>query len=59
MTGVSLASLAVVILLALGAAAARRWLRPPGARELDVAARAPLGREAGLALVRARGETSV
>jgi len=49
---------AVVGLLALAAAAARgRWASRPVVRDLEVQSRAPLSRDAGVALVRARGES--
>ena len=60
MTASAVAAAAVVALLALGAALARRRLsRHPAARALEVADRALLARDAGVALVRARGELLV
>jgi hypothetical protein len=44
-------------LLALAAAAGRRWSSHPPARELEVQSRAWLARDTGVALVRARGES--
>lgn len=60
MTASAVAAAAVVILLALGAVLARRrFSRHPAARALEVADRALLARDAGVALVRARGELLV
>ena len=57
MTASAVAAAAVVALLALGAVLARRHLsRHPAARALEIADRALLARDAGVALVRARGE---
>ena len=51
---------ALLGLLALAAATARgRWRSRPAARDLEVQSRAPLSRDAGVALVRARGESLV
>ncbi len=57
MTGSALLATAVLALLAGGAVLARRRLsRLPGPRDLEIADRAPLSRETGIALVRARGD---
>jgi len=49
---------ALLGLLALAAAAARgRWASRPVVRDLEVRSRASLSRDAGVALVRARGES--
>jgi len=56
-TASAVAAAAVVALLALVAVLARRRLsRHPAARALEIADRALLARDAGVALVRARGE---
>jgi hypothetical protein len=56
-TASAVAAAAVVALLASGAVLARRRLsRHPGPGDLEVADRALLARDAGVALVRARGE---
>jgi flagellar biogenesis protein FliO len=44
-------------LLALAAAARRRWSSRPLARDLEVQSRAWLARDTGVALVRVRGES--
>lgn len=44
-------------LLALAAAARRRWSSRPLARELEMQSRIWLARDTGVALVRARGES--
>jgi hypothetical protein len=44
-------------LLALAAAARRRWWSRPLARDLEVQSRVWLARDTGVALVRARGES--
>ena len=57
MTGSALLAMAVLALLAGGSLLARRRLsRLPAARALEIADRTHLSREAGVALVRARGE---
>lgn len=57
MTGPALLASAVLALLFAGALAARRRLsRVPGPRDLEITDRTHLSREAGVALVRARGE---
>ena len=44
-------------LLALAAAARRRWSLRPAARDLEVQSRVFLARDTGVALVRAHGES--
>ncbi len=57
MTGPALLASAVLALLFAGALLARRRLsRLPAPRDLEVTGRTHLSREAGVALVRARGE---
>ena len=57
MTASALAAAAVVALLAAGAVLARRRLAGrPSPRDLEIEDRALLARDAGVALVRARGE---
>jgi hypothetical protein len=59
-TASAIAAAAVVAILALGAVLGRwRFSRHPAARALEVADRALLARDAGVALVRARGELLV
>jgi flagellar biogenesis protein FliO len=56
----AVAAAAIVVLLALGAVLVRRRLsRQPASRALEIADRALLARDAGVALVRARGELLV
>jgi hypothetical protein len=56
--GSAMRASALLGLLALAAGAARRrWPARPVARELEVLSRTWLGRDAGVALVRARGES--
>jgi len=56
-TASAVAAAAVVALLAAGAVLARRRLgRRPSPRDLEIEDRALLARDAGVALVRARGE---
>jgi hypothetical protein len=59
-TASAVAAAAVVALLAAGAVLARRRLaRRPSPRDLEIEDRALLARDAGVALVRARGEVLV
>lgn len=58
MTASAVAAMSIVALLAAGAVLARRRLsRDPGPRDLEIEDRVLLAREAGMALVRARGES--
>lgn len=49
------ALLAATVAVVAAVAARRRWPGPPASATLAVEARAPLGREAGVALLRVRG----